>query len=316
MTTASARILQLVRAHYRGDEQAFAGAATQLARAAKSDIIRRSLTEAIREGYSRRPRRRSEQAEPRGASKIDQCGLLQSLPALGFADLLLDPDAEALLQEIAIELEYREPLSERGLRPRSRLLFWGPPGNGKSSAGAAMAAALGVRAYAVSIPRLIDGHVGATGQNLAAVFEALGPDDVVVFDELDAVGSTRGTVDQAASKEFNAIVNTMLTLLDRHEDGVLIATTNRPDIIDPALLRRFDEQIKFPSPTRQQKRLLAERLCDAHQVDPVAVDDCENFDAVTKRVRTEARRAVMAELLAADAADEQEDNESGEKEAG
>jgi len=100
-----------------------------------------------------------------------------------------------------------------------------------------------VPAYAVSLPRLISKFVGETGQNLGELFEAIKHDTVVVFDELDAIGSERGNVDSSAGKEQNSSVNTMLTLLDRHEKGVLIATTNRPDMIDagaPASVRRAD----------------------------------------------------------------------------
>jgi SpoVK/Ycf46/Vps4 family AAA+-type ATPase len=114
-------------------------------------------------------------------------------------------------------------------------------------------------------------------------------------------------VDQAAGKEANSIVNTMLTLLDRTKHGIIIATTNRPDILDPALLRRFDEQIEFPAPSPEQMRSLASKLCEGFGVPPVDVSSCANFDEVTKRCETEARRAVMRELIAAEQADKESD---------
>jgi ATP-dependent 26S proteasome regulatory subunit len=93
-----------------------------------------------------------------------------------------------------------------------------------------------------------------------------------------------------------------LTLLDRQRGGMIVATTNRADVIDPALLRRFDDRILFPEPNVGQKRALAETLAAKFGVEPIPVDDCANFDEVTKRVETEARRVVMRELLAADSA--------------
>jgi SpoVK/Ycf46/Vps4 family AAA+-type ATPase len=93
----------------------------------------------------------------------------------------------------------------------------------------------------------------------------------------------------------------------------MVATTNRPDILDPALLRRFDETIHFPAPSVVQMQSLAGKLTDRYAIDPVDIRDCQNFDAVTKTVEREARRRVMAEILAADA--QQEDEEHGEEES-
>jgi SpoVK/Ycf46/Vps4 family AAA+-type ATPase len=97
---------------------------------------------------------------------------------------------------------------------------------------------------------------------------------------------------------------------------VIIGTTNRPDMLDPALLRRFDEQIFFPPPSLAQLNQLMQRLCEYYRVPEIHVGDCENFDAATKKVRTEARRAVMRELLKSDEANEEEtDNGTDEEEA-
>lgn len=315
--TAAAQVLQLVRAHFRRDETAFLSAATILARAAKTPSIRNGILETLRRGYESGPRPSS--GGFGGASggalqpaRVASSDLLQPLPAIGFADLMLEPALQLFLDEIVTELEYREELTSRKLSPRCRFLFHGPPGNGKTSSAAALANALGVTAYGASIPRVVSMYMGGTGQNLAALFDTLAADTCVVFDELDALGATRGAVDQAAGKEANAIVNVLLTLLDRERRGILIATTNRPDILDPALLRRFDEVIAFPAPSPAQMAALAERLCGQFEIEPVPVESCRNFDEVTKTVLREARRCVMRELLAA----EDDANDEGESDDG
>lgn len=301
MSGASAYVLQMVRAHFRRDESAFAYAATALSKGAKSPAIRTEIESLVRRGMQS-----TAATPPRSLSPIlpaPTAGMLQPLPALSFPDLLLAPQLQAHLDEIVVELEYRTHLAERGLRARNRLLFHGPPGNGKTSVSAALANALGVEAYCVSLPDAVSSYLGGTGKNLGELFGGLRDGMVVVFDELDAIGSKRGDVSQSIGKETNAIVNTLLTLLDRHTSGVIVGTTNRPDILDPALLRRFDEHLLFPAPTVEQMRALSGRLSDKYSISPVHVDHCANFDEVTKAVTREARRAVMRELLATDVAD-------------
>lgn len=299
--TAAANVMQLVRAHFQRDETAFASAAMSLARAAKSNPLRVQITEALKRGYDRRPGEAHNFLQQVPAPRPENMSnLLQSLPAIGFADLLLPVDLQLFLDEIVTEIEYRADLAARKLRPRCRLLFYGPPGNGKTSSAAALGNALGIPAYAVSLPRVIDKYIGATGQHLGELFDSLRANTLIVFDEIDAIGATRGGGTQAASKEMNGIVNTMLTLMDRNRDGIFVATTNRPDIIDPALLRRFDEQIHFPDASFEQMTALAERLCEEHGVPPISVSGCRNFDEATKLVQREARRAVMREILSAE----------------
>lgn len=307
--SASALVLQLVRAHVAGNDVAFASAAGALARSAKSPAIRNAIADLIKQGRTGG----SSSGSFRPVSKAATNSKLQELEPVSFEDLVLDPALQSMLDEIVVELEYAEELAARKLRARNRLLLHGPCGNGKSSVASAMAQSIGLRAYAVNMPQLIGMYMGETGKNLGAIFDSVGSGCVVVFDEIDAIGSRRGSVDSAAGKEGNSVVNTMLTLMDRNRSGVIVATTNRPDIVDPALLRRFDEQIYFPAPTPAQMRNLVEKLCAGYGIKPdVDISDCENFDAVAKRCETTARRIVMREILAAEA-EEPEENGTQEE---
>lgn len=277
-----------------------------LARASKAPTVKAAITNLVQSGRTAgRPVQSTAQPFQPPRALVKSSTMLQQLERVTFDELLLEPQVQAILDEIVVELEYREELAQRKLRARNRLLFWGPPGNGKTSSAAAMGAALDVPAYGVSLPRTISKYIGETGQNIGQLFDGLTADTLIVFDELDAIGARRGATEQAAGKEHNGIVNTMLTLLDRCRHGVIIGTTNRPDILDPALLRRFDELVEFPAPNALQMRSLAEKLCDGYGVPPVDVSNCQNFDEVAKRCETEARRIVMRELLAAEAAEEE-----------
>jgi SpoVK/Ycf46/Vps4 family AAA+-type ATPase len=319
--SASGQVMQLIRAHYRGQEDVFAATAVALARSSRVASIRVSIEDLVRDGLRAKVQDRSAQSHhkdgPRNLAPLHPKslanGMLEKLPRQTFDKLMLPEDVQAFFDELSTELEYTEELEERGLRPRNRVLLYGPPGCGKTSCAAALAAARGVPAYGVSLPRLISKYVGATTENLGQLFDSLQKDTLVVFDELDAMGATRGSVEQSAGKEFNGITNALLTLLDRRSAGIIVATTNRIDILDPALVRRFDEQVLIPDPTWEQKLALAERLCVRHAVPvPDGIGECLNYDAVTKLVLREARKHVMREILAQEGQGDDEPEERPE----
>jgi SpoVK/Ycf46/Vps4 family AAA+-type ATPase len=307
--TASANVLQMVRAHFRDDHVAFGSAALALARATKINSIKVSIEMEVRDGMRRnagsRSHRPTQLTQPGQLLQIKPpaCDLLVPIQSVSFADLLLPDYLQADFDEIVTELEYRDELAERKLRASDRILLHGPPGNGKTSGASAIASALSVQAFAVSLPNLIESYLGATGR----LFDSLTHDTLCVFDEIDAIGSARGGTEQAAGKENNSIVNTFLTLMDRCDKGIIIATTNRLDILDPALVRRFERVIEVPAPTRQQMVALASKLCEGYGINQIDVGTCSNFDEVTKLVKREAKRLAMTEILAAEA-EEEEDN--------
>lgn len=317
MSGAAAHVIQLVRSHYRGDEAAFKAAAEALGRASKLPRVRESIQDLVRSGASQAQQRRYQATPPNGgvlrSLPLDSGGLLHPVPAVTFSDLLLEPALQSLLDEVVVELEYRQQLADRNLRPRSRLLLHGPPGNGKSSAGAAIANAIGIDAYMVSLPDVVSMYLGGTGGNLGKLFESVSSSRIVIFDELDAIGSSRSEGNgSGASKEQNATVNVLLTMMDRVRSGIIIATTNRVEMLDAALRRRFDEELFFPAPNIEQMRSLAVKVSERHSVDPPHVDDCKNFDEVTKRCLTHARRIAMVEILAAEAAEGEDDGKQEE----
>ena len=321
--SASSYVQQMVRAHYLEDEAQFENAALALARGTKVMSVSRAINEFVRAGKMRKRAAQQQPGQYRpGPQPLPQvkmpqappCKFVQPLLPVSFGEILLPTETQLMLDDIVQEQEYREELSEHNLRPRSRLLFWGGPGLGKSMTGAAMATALSRQAWGVSLPQLVDKYMGATGQNLGELFSAITPETLIIFDELDAIGSGRSECSQGADKEHNSIVNTMLTMMDRVKHGVIIATTNRIDILDPALVRRFDEKVYFPEPTVEQMRSLANKLGDKFKVEPCYVDDCKNFDEVTKRVEQEARREVMRKILAQEQLEESE-NDGQEEDA-
>src|SRR5690606_8117480 len=121
---------------------------------------------------------------------------------------------------------------------------------------------------------------------------------VLILDEVDAVGSERSGGSDGATREYNTMVASLLGALDRPMGGGLVATTNRLDIIDPAIVRRFDAVVEFPAPTVEQMESLARKLGAKFGVPPmeVSVATCRNFDDVEKTVRRVACRRVLDEV--------------------
>ena len=131
-------------------------------------------------------------------------------------------------------------LSELGIRYTNAVLLHGVSGTGKTTFAQYVAKSLGLPFFYVSITQLIDCYLGKTGQNLESVFEfANSMPCVLVLDEIDQIGSRR-LDDGGTSGEMKRVLITILQNLDRlPNDVILIAATNRPDVLDEALVRRF-----------------------------------------------------------------------------
>lgn len=164
--------------------------------------------------------------------------------------LYLEPSTTAALQEVLDEHTHGAALQAAGLAPTVRILLWGPPGTGKTSTAAWLAASLGRRLAVVRLRDVVGSHLGETGANMGRLFQAISKFVGVVFlDEVDAVGTTRADGGHAADRENARIVNDLLTLVEGDiGDNLVVAATNRRDLLDAALLRRFDAAIEYHLP--------------------------------------------------------------------
>lgn len=279
-------VLALVRAHYERNETFFHSLVLQAASHCRSERHKQAL--------------RTQANQMRVVELPSQVShLVTRLPAVAIDDLVLAPALRAELETLAEEIRLRQGLAARGLPARSRLLFHGPPGNGKTALASALGRMLEVQPYGVNLAGLAESHLGETGKNLNKLFEVLSLGSFLVVDEIDAIGATRAAGDgSGGTREFNASVNVMLTLFDRVKDGVLVGLTNRIEMLDPALRRRFDHAICIEPPTAKLAGVLTAKLCARYGIDETAVDVVEwtNFDDIVKAVQGVARRIVMQEI--------------------
>jgi SpoVK/Ycf46/Vps4 family AAA+-type ATPase len=168
------------------------------------------------------------------------------------SDIVLDRENYRLLSEIVEEFRRGDDIRRFGLKPRSKLLFCGPPGCGKTLCAEVLAYELKLPLVVARLDSIITTFLGETASNLRQLFEAASTTPSVLFlDEFDALGRTR--TDTSEHSEIRRVVNSLLMLIEGFEGrGLVVAATNLQNSIDAAAWRRFDEVVFFKPPTERQ----------------------------------------------------------------
>ena len=186
-------------------------------------------------------------------------------PKIGFKDVAGVDEAVEELQEIKEFLENPKKFQALGARIPKGVLLYGPPGTGKTLLARAVAGEAGVPFFSISGSDFVEMFVGVGASRVRDLFEqAKQASPCIVFmDEIDAVGRHRGAGLGGGHDEREQTLNQLLVEMDGFElkdNIILIAATNRPDILDPALLRpgRFDRQIVVDRPDRIGRRKILE----------------------------------------------------------
>ena len=174
-----------------------------------------------------------------------------------FADLAGVDEAEAELQELVAFLQNREKYGRLGARIPKGVLLVGPPGTGKTLAAKAVAGEAHVPFFSISGSEFVEMFVGVGAARVRDLFEQArkAAPCIIFIDELDALGKARTGPNLSGNDEKEQTLNQLLTELDGfdpREGIVLLAATNRPEILDPALMRagRFDRQIVIDRPDK------------------------------------------------------------------
>ncbi|MCP2257926.1 membrane protease FtsH catalytic subunit (EC 3.4.24.-) [Streptoalloteichus tenebrarius] len=188
-----------------------------------------------------------------GKSRAKQ--LSKDMPKTTFADVAGADEAVEELQEIKDFLQNPGRYQALGAKIPKGVLLYGPPGTGKTLLARAVAGEAGVPFYSISGSDFVEMFVGVGASRVRDLFEQAKQNApcIIFVDEIDAVGRHRGAGLGGGHDEREQTLNQLLVEMDGFDSRggiILIAATNRPDILDPALLRpgRFDRQIPVSSP--------------------------------------------------------------------
>ena len=172
-----------------------------------------------------------------------------------FRDVAGADEEKAELEEIVEFLRDPQKFTRLGAKIPHGVLLMGPPGTGKTLLAKAVAGEAGVPFYSISGSDFVEMYVGVGASRVRDLFETArkNPASIVFIDEIDAVGRQRGTGLGGGHDEREQTLNQLLVEMDGFgstEGIIVIAATNRPDVLDPALLRpgRFDRQITVHQP--------------------------------------------------------------------
>jgi cell division protease FtsH len=206
-------------------------------------------------------------------------------PTVTFDDVAGNEESKQELQEIVEFLKEPEKFASLGARIPKGVLLVGPPGTGKTLMAKAVSGEAGVPFFSISGSEFVEMFVGVGASRVRDLFEQAKKNSpsIIFVDEIDAVGRHRGAGMGGSHDEREQTLNQILVEMDGFDTDtniVIIAATNRPDILDPALLRpgRFDRRVVMDAPDVKGRR----QILDVHvRGKPLATD--VDLDVVAKQ---------------------------------
>jgi len=269
---ASAEQLKaLLRSHMEGDDDHFYSVAMQVA-AREARRGHGKLAEQLRSLIDESKGKRGLRPALRiGHTHGELTSILEAQhPKNRLKSIVVPALLETQIQRIIREQHHADRILHRGLTLRRKLLLLGPPGTGKTLTASILAGELGLPLLSVRLDGLITKYMGETAAKLRQMFESASRTlGVYFFDEFDAIGSRRGMANEVG--EMRRIVNSFLQMIE--QDGsrsLVLAASNHPELLDPALFRRFDDILQYELPDQAQiEKVLRTRLAHkaANEID-------------------------------------------------
>ncbi|MCC5857709.1 MAG: ATP-dependent zinc metalloprotease FtsH [Ectothiorhodospiraceae bacterium] len=189
--------------------------------------------------------------------------LQANVPKVRFDDVAGHTNAKREVTELVEFMRDPQRYRRLGADVPHGVLLMGPPGTGKTLLARALAGEAGVRFFSISASEFIEVYVGVGASRVRRLFEAAkkAAPAIIFIDELDSVGRTRGAGVGGGHDEREQTLNQILAEMDGFESNeavIVLAATNRPDVLDPALLRpgRFDRHVTLDLPDRNEREAI------------------------------------------------------------
>merc|ERR1711937_162093 len=248
----------------------------------------------------------------------------------------LEPVKRELQEVVQYPVEHPEKFEKFGMSPSKGVLFYGPPGCGKTLLAKAIASECKANFISVKGPELLTMWFGESEANVRALFDKARQASpcVIFFDEMDSIAKARGSSGGDAGGAGDRVMNQMLTEMDgvgSKKNVFIIGATNRPDIIDPALMRpgRLDQLIYIPLPDFESRLSILRATLRkspiskdvdlsymASQTDKFTGADLTEIcqTACKMAIREEIERDIERQRIKAEAGDDMEDDDVDELE--
>lgn len=261
---AAKQVIALLAGHLEGNEERVRTIALQIAASEarqghvkNAQMLRKLLDALPREAAAVTAAPTSLLVKTRG----DLEGLITvTQPKTRLADMTLTTTVQDRLDRMVRQQVSRGRLREHALRPSSKLLLVGPPGSGKTLTASAIAGELHLPLFTIRLDAVITRFLGETATKLRAVFDQIAQmRGVYLFDEFDALGGKRSAGNDVG--EIRRVLNSFLQFLEEPNatDSIIVAATNHPELLDRALIRRFDEIIEYGLPDSEGVRHIVRR---------------------------------------------------------
>lgn len=238
---------------------------------------------------------RAAEVRPTPVDGDSRRSLLREVKAIFLEDEpLWEPTVHASLHRVLRERQAAARLVESGLEPIRAALFKGPPGVGKTLAAFWLGRELGVPVLTLDLASVMSSLLGKTGSNIKSVVDyARSFPCILLLDEFDAIAKKRD--DDRDVGELKRLVNVLLQAIDEWpSSSLLIAATNHPEMLDPAVWRRFDLTIDFGEPSVEMLvKMLCQNGSDIAAAEKLATALKGRSFADVKRIILSAKKSVV-----------------------